>query len=495
MRRIRFCVKFSILLLTAVLINGCSSTGSYISTEYATKPYVGTTTERAMAYEGVKRNPLIIVHGFLGASLIDIKTKENVWGTFSAAGTISVSADQVKDITHPMAHNKALKDLKDDVIAERLLETAKISVLGTTFEVNAYKNMIDILIKGGYVPANKPLPEDKKYASMFLFGYDWRRDLPENAARLQKFIKEKKAYMQKQYEEQYGIKDYNVQFDVIAHSMGGLVSRYFLRYGDQDLPKDGSMPKLDWGGSKFIDRLIIVGTPNAGYLDTYLEMIRGGGVHPYPPAALGTLPTYYQMLPAPGTKSFAYSDDPDGEEIDIFDSRIWEKYKWSLADPKQDKTLKILLPDIKSKKKRYEIALDHLNKCLTRAKQFIKAMQIKASPPDDVKLYLVFGYGVKTTKRALINRKTGKIDKITYTSGDGKVGSQSALWDERMRNPKLHFMHSPIDWSHIVVLRGAHMAITEIPGFEDNILFILTMEETKKQVKDLKTIRQEESVK
>lgn len=486
--------KRYVLLLTSsiliLIISGCmSSTGSYTSKEFVSKPYIGPISEKTLAYEGLERNPLIVVHGFRGASLIDIKTNQNIWGTFYPAEVVSISDSKMRSLMHPLGYNKKLKDLKDDVIADKLLETIKITFYGVQYEESAYDEMIEVLIKGGYVPENRPLPEGKNYPSMFLFAYDWRRDLPESAAKLSEFIKEKRTYMQKVYEEQYGVKDYNVQFDIICHSMGGLVSRYYLRYGNQDLPDDGTMPNLNWAGNVYLDRLIIVGTPNAGYMDTFLELLRGAPLQPYPLMALGTLPAYYQMLPAPNTMSFLYSDDPDGEPFDIFDPFIWEKMSWGIANPEGDKILKILLPDVSSKKERRKIALDHLSKCLNRAKQFIKAMEIQASPPKDIKLYLVYGYGIKTTKCVLINRKTGKVDSIAYGSGDGKVLASSALWDRRVETKWTPFINSPINWSGITVLRAAHMAITKEPTFEDNIIFMLTMEETEKHKKDLAKIR------
>jgi hypothetical protein len=44
-----------------------------------------------------------------------------------------------------------------------------------------------------------------------------------------------------------------------------------------------------------------------------------------------------------------------------------------------------------------------------------------------------------------------------------------------------HFMTSPIKWSNIMLLRAAHMGITKAPGFEDNLLFLLTMKKSLKQ--------------
>ena len=155
--------------------------------------------------------------------------------------------------------------------------------------------------------------------------------------------------------------------------------------------------------------------------------------------------------------------------------------KWGIVNPKEDKTLKILLPDVKTKDERSRIASDHLSKCLKRAEQFIKAMSIKAFPPDDVLLLLVLGNGFKTSRRVLINRETGKIENVEYSSGDGKVLASSAVWDERVGGKWSFFLKSPIDWDYILCLRAAHMGILESPVFEDNILLLLSMLETKKK--------------
>jgi hypothetical protein len=291
--------------------------------------------------------------------------------------------------------------------------------------------------------------------------------------------------MQEQYRVMYGIKDYDVQFDLIGHSMGGLVSRYYLYYGDADLPPDGQKPEITWGGSRYVDRLIILGTPNAGYLDTILEMKRGTDLPPFPPALLGTWPTYYQMMPAPSMRSVVYADDP-GKAVDMFDINVWVKMKWGLADPAQAATLKTLLPDAKDDNERRRIALDHLEKCLKRAKSFIEAMQIStAQPPKDVRLYLVLGNAVKTSFRAAVDSKTGDLNVVEYAPGDGKVTASSALFDERAGKQWAPYFTSPIVWRGIIHLRAAHMGITTDPLFKDNILFLLNAIPTQHQVEQI----------
>ena len=473
-----------LIRLISAVVSGCTpSTGSYTSRKTKVKlpSYAGDIAEKNMAYEGVKRNPIIVIHGFQGANLINSKTGENLWGKFSISDALTVNKDRLRQFCHPMQKGKKIDELSDEVVPDGILKTVKVSVIGIKVEAIAYNNLIESLVYGGYQPESLPLAKGKHFNTLFKFAYDWRRDLPYNARVLDKFIKEKKAYIQKQYEMFYGIKNFDVQFDVIAHSMGGLLSRYYLRYGAANLPDDGSLPKITWAGSKYFDTVIIAGTPNAGYLDTFLELLSGVKSLNYSPAALGTLPTYYQMLPAMETESILFYGN--NSPVDVFNPELWKKMKWGIMDPKEDKTLQILLPDIKTKKERQSIAFDHLSKCLTRAKQFINAMKIKSSPPNDVQLELILGHGIKTSRRAYVDPETGKIKKIEYALGDGKVLSSSAIWDERASGVWSVFVRTPIGWTDIVLLRAAHMGILEDPAFVDNVLFHFnydSMTETKK---------------
>jgi hypothetical protein len=473
------------MILTSIiaLMTGCSSTGSYTSGKQKDTTFYGDVTQKCIEYEGIERNPVIVVHGFLGSKLVNSITGENLWGDFRTWDFVSVSDEKIRGLAHPMGYKTSLKKLKNNIIPNELLETANVSCLGISVKVTAYKKLIDALVRVGYQTESRPLPKDKHFYNLFEFAYDWRRDLPETAKELDLFIKRKRKYLQQKYKELYGIENFDVKFNVIGHSMGGLLARYYLRYGIQDLPQDGSLPKLDWYGSKNIDILIAAGTPNGGYLDTFLEMLKGGYLQSFPPAVLGTFPTYYQMLPVPQTKSIVYSDTK--EAVDVFDPEVWKKMKWGIVNPEEDETLKILLPNVKTKEERSKVAYDHLSNCLKRAKQFIEAMGIKASPPDDVLLFLVFGNGFKTSQRAFVNRNTGEVEEITYSSGDGKVLASSALWDERVIENWSFFLRSPIDWDYLLGLRAAHMGILEAPVFEDNILLLLSMIETQKQKETL----------
>ena len=74
---------------------------------------------------------------------------------------------------------------------------------------------------------------------------------------------QRKAYVEKQRLQRFGIQE-PVKFDIVAHSMGGLMTRYYLRYGAQGAGTDGVPPELNWSGCEHVDRVILIGSPNNG---------------------------------------------------------------------------------------------------------------------------------------------------------------------------------------------------------------------------------------
>ena len=261
--------------------------------------------------------------------------------------------------------------------------------------------------------------------------------------------------------------------------MAGLLTRYYLRYGTADLPEDGNLPKLTWNGAKYIDELIIVATPNAGYLDTFIELVNGLKLNPLPkfqyaPGIIGTWATYYMMLPALSKTPWLVDEkNVDGPKLDVFDPSLWIKMKWGLADPKQDSVLKLILPKVQSKEERREIAIDHLTKCLHRAKQFIQAMQVKGAPPKGTSLHLFTGDAVATNSKVAVNMENGKIKVIETAPGDGVVLRSSALYDMRSKTDWKPDLESPIHWTSTTFFPAAHMGVTKDPVFLDNLLFLL----------------------
>ncbi len=487
-------ISFFTAISLYLVLSGCTSIGSYQSQEVLDKSLRGKLMKPYREYEGPSRNPVIVIHGFLGSKLRDEANGRVVWGEVSFWDSITGLNDQyIYDLSLKMSKDHSLIELDENAEAYSFLESLEVQLFGIPLYFNVYEDLLLILLKSGYVEYGKPLPEGKHFYSLFPFYYDWRQDLPYSASKLHKYILRNRAYLQKEYEKNYGIKNYDVQFDIVAHSMGGLLSRYYLRYGDEDLPADNSIPEITWKGSKYIDKLLVVGTPNAGYLDTVLELINGlrvaFGTPKYPPALIGTFATYYQMMPVYGFRSVLYEDDPNGAEVDIFDPDVWIELNWGLADPRQDSILQILLPDVDDPVERREIALDYLRKSLRRAKQFTMAMQVKARPPDDVAMFLFAGNAVETSRTALVNRKTGAVRVTEYGPGDGKVLTSSALFDLREDGYWTPFIRSPISWMGTFLLPAAHMGIIKSNTFSSNASYgLLVTPSVKQDKRDKKSI-------
>ncbi len=442
-------------------------------------PDLGVIYNRAAQHHSPMRRPVIVIPGILGSKLVDHETGQIVWGAFSDGFANPNKPQGARLLAHPMGEAKPLRELTDTVVSDGSLEQVKVSVLGLPLELNAYVYILGTLGVGGY--RDEPLGEagaidyGPGHYTCFQFDYDWRRDNVENAKRLHAFIKEKQAYVRQQYKERYGVEDAEVTFDIVAHSMGGLLTRYFMRYGDADLPDDGTLPELTWEGAKYVRRLVMVGTPNAGSAQGLKQLIEGAHFAPilpsYDSALMGTMPSIYQLLPR--GRHGAVVDTQTGEPIaDLFDPKLWVRMGWGLADPKQDKMLQDLLPDVDSAAERRRIALDHQAKCLNRARQFAKALDVPAKHPAGTTYHLFAGDSMPTLS-VLDARPDGTVKTRVERAGDGTVLRSSALMDERTDTDWQPVLVSPIQWDTVTFLFNDHLGMTKDPAFSDNVLHLL----------------------
>lgn len=453
--------------VTLVWLVGCSATFK--------APDLGGLYNREAGSGHEQRNPVIVIPGILGSRLIEEPTGRVVWGAFAGDYADPRHAEGARLVALPMAQGVPLAELRDQVISDGALDRVRVDLLILQLNIGAYVDILATLGVGGYrdqqLGQAGAVDYGKEHYTCFQFDYDWRRDLVENAARFGRFLDEKAAYVSSVRGD-----DRPVRFDVVAHSMGGLVARYYLRYGASE-PPAGAVPT--WRGADRLENIVFVGTPNAGSVMSLGQLVNGVRIGPFLPTynavVLGTMPAIYQLLPR--SRHGRVIDLGTGEAIDdLYDIELWKRNRWGLASPDADATLRILLPDIDDAETRRRIALDHLEKCLVRARRINAALDIPASPPPGVRLKLVAGDAIPTQSIMTVDPATGRIRVSDHAPGDGTVTRDSALMDERVGGEWQPRLVSPVHWDSVHFLFTDHLGLTKDPGFADNVLYILLEE-------------------
>jgi hypothetical protein len=319
------------------------------------------------------KNPLIIVPGILGSTLVNKETKEIAWVKFSEAKSDSLRL--------PISPNLAANT--DNLEASELVERVKISKFLPGISV--YANLIEYLEKkAGYRRGNWELPQPADdQDTYYVFPYDWRHDNVETAHLLLQKIEKLKAKLKKP----------DLKFDIVAHSMGGLVTRFAAMYGMSDL---NDKPVPNWSGAKHFDKIFMIGTPNEGSMEAFGTLYNGysidsiaGRIYPeFLNRQVGfTVPSLFQLIPHGASAKF-YDEELKPFKVDIYDVKTWKRYGWSLtADPAFMDTLG------KSKKIQAE---KYFEAVLLRAKRFHEALDVKTKIPTTLTFY-AFGSDCKNT--------------------------------------------------------------------------------------------------
>ncbi|MGK0456861.1 MAG: hypothetical protein ACJAUA_001173, partial [Zhongshania aliphaticivorans] len=239
-----------VLIFTLILLGGCSQKEQVVN--------LGELYNQSAQSHPIDRNPVILIPGIKGSRLIDSETNMLVWGAFGQKDLNPNLPDFAKTFSIPMQEGVPLNELKDTIVADGVLDSVEINLGGISFDLKAYYNIISILGAGQYLDydiATKGESVDygEGHYTCFQFAYDWRLSLDENASRLNDFIERQRVFVQQQIEEKYGVKGYDVKFDIIAHSMGGLLSRYFLRYGKTPVESIDTEAPVPWSGTDLVE--------------------------------------------------------------------------------------------------------------------------------------------------------------------------------------------------------------------------------------------------
>ncbi|MBS1795226.1 MAG: hypothetical protein JSS81_15320 [Acidobacteria bacterium] len=262
------------------------------------------------------RLPVIIIPGLIGSELVNKTTGDTVWFDLKRA--------KDDDLRLPISPN--LKANRDNLVPRDIIR--EIQLIKLTPKIQIYQKLIDGLIADGFVEGKIDDPPAGGDADTFyVFPYDWRLDNVENAQLLLEKLDTLRARLNRP----------DLKFNVVAHSMGGLIARYAEMYGKADLA--ARSPRPTWKGAAYFNSIALVATPNAGAtsaLDSLLNgfSLFGSGKINLPfvqnlgRADLFTIPSIYQLLPHAGTVR-AFDENLKPIKIDLFDPEVWEKYGWA----------------------------------------------------------------------------------------------------------------------------------------------------------------------
>lgn len=375
--------------------------------------------------------PVIIIPGLTGSDLYNSRTGEHVWFRPSR----SKDDDIRLPISPDLARSRDLLEPRDILRGIRFWNFVP--------EIEIYERLIGALsTKGGYREGDWERPArggDKD--TFYVFPYDWRRDNVENARLLVQKIETLKRKLGKP----------QLKFNVLAHSMGGLIARYAAMYGDSDIPAGRLNP--EWSGARHFDKIFMLGTPNTGSVSALNALLNGfsyigGGINlPFVRDItrfdVFTLPSVYQLLPHNGALR-VYDENLKPIEIDLFDPAVWETYNWGIW--KDDDYTKRYSPD------EVRNARSYFDAVLLRAKRFQQALNANGRTRVPVKFYLV-GSDCKDTLNGFVLRQDGRKDRwITQFKPDSFTNSAGEKITAEQLRPLL------IDKGDSVVLKRSLIA-------------------------------------
>ena len=329
--------------------------------------------------------PIVIVPGAPGTELVDSKTGQRVWPSAWL-------------MAYPMDGNDRLALPLDDpestsIVAGKLLREIRVGRL--RFPIHVYDGLEQRLRAMGYREGDWQAPGAGEY---FYFPYDWRQSVETSGRRFSRDLAG--LYRRLPPDTPPAV--------VLGHSLGGLVARYALMYGDAPLGKEGPLPPVTWAGGAQIGTLFLVATPNEGTF-TVLKCLEKGNFYfwrhgAFSPATLFTFRAMFDMLPdrveplidRHGKALPFRLDDPDD----------WERLGWSVIDRRRNS------PALHAARRA------HLERELARHARLRDALAQIAATPNPAALYVVGSLSQTVQRTALVLSQGGRT-RIRFDSPSG----------------------------------------------------------------------------
>ncbi len=286
------------VLIAAMILASCTAVGPAAEQLY---PAHAISTGRV---------PVILIPGLLGSRLARAADGMEIWPGSTRKLLTSDYADLALRIDPA-----TLEPLDDGLVPSGIFEGAA----GQDF----YRRLMrELREAGGYRLMNPGRPVVEQRARLYVFTYDWRQDIVKTVGKLDALIEQ----IRRDY------RDPALRVDVVAHSMGGVIVRYFERYGTEDVLDGNAFPVTGRGVSK-LRRVVLLGTPNQGTVSAVHKFLNGYrvGISALPTEGVATMPSTFQLFPHP-LVDWVVNIHGKALNFDLFETEFWRRYEWSIFD-------------------------------------------------------------------------------------------------------------------------------------------------------------------
>lgn len=403
-------------------------------------------------------HPVIIIPGLMGSSL-HLPDGREVW-----PGSISDLA---------FSDYQVLTDPKLNLQPGRVID----GVAGVDF----YGALTETLEQAaGYrraMPGQQQNSRDMR--RYYLFAYDWRQSNVIAVGALHRLIEQIRS----------DFADPGLKVDIIAHSNGGLIARYYLQYGPTDSTRPDWQPAPWQGGSERIRRLAMLGTPNLGSVISVLRLHKGYkmGIRTIPLQVMVNFATPFESMPIPQSRSLI---DANGTplDIDLYAIQTWQSNQWSVFAP----------AFAKQHQSGGEAAavsrITALQQTFARNLETARKLQTALSVPlgeTRTEIALFGGDCYATRNRLLASKRDGRIElygdegeleekgpnvdyrHLLYAPGDGLVTRASQVARAQDVYAQQGNATDLFKAEQTVFLCERHSLLTANPFFQNNLLYFL----------------------
>lgn len=359
----------------------------------------GETAQKEASDETL-RSAIILVPGYYGSRLVRVSDGALIWLSVRQAlfGNVPLTLP-IPGVGFHDAVPLQPDGMLDDVPVVPLL-----------YSVDGYGSMRTALQRSG-----------KGRTIIVPFAYDWRDDLMVSVRQLAAVIEDLRRT---------GTTD----IQLVAHSMGGLVAAYYLRYGTQD-PEQAVET---WEGAGSISGVALVGVPFKGTMIAFRNSQYGVTIGLnrtlLQPTAVASFPATYHLLPVMDTDvlltpASTYKTDA------IRNGSHWTAYRWGLLKAAS------LPSDVAARREAYTL------EWLARSKRFSALLHrpVTLHGPLSVSMLSITGRGHLTLATGIwdqrhpadapslifdertLTKALPQVDPtILYKDGDGTVITESA---------------------------------------------------------------------